>query len=91
MIAIGKILVTVKNIHEFMEEGSKDFLMKKDMMLTPSAKDFLRNRNYTICFEGDVRIPVETQIRMLLKRDFGITDAAQTERVVELVLKKLKN
>lgn len=91
MIAIGKILVTVKNIHEFMEEGSKDFLMKKDMMLTPSAKDFLRNRNYTICFEGDARIPVETQIRMLLKRDFGITDAAQIERVVELVLKKLKN
>lgn len=90
MIAIGKILVTVKNIHEFIDEGSKDFLLRKDMMLTPSAKDYLRNRSYTICFEGDVRVPLETQIRNLLKREFNITDAAKIERVVELVLKKIK-
>lgn len=90
MIAIGKKLVTVKNICEFYTEGSCEFLLKKDMMLTPSAKDYLRNKNITIFFEGDARVPVETQIRNLLKRDFGINDAALVERVVEVVLKKLK-
>ncbi len=73
-----------------MEAGSTDFVLKKDMILSPGAKDYLRNRSYTICYEGDVKVPLEKQITNLLIRDYGLTDANQIATVVKAVIKKLK-
>jgi ethanolamine utilization cobalamin adenosyltransferase len=95
---IGKILVTIKNINEFLVPGSQNFVLKKDMMLTPGAKDYLRNNSYTICFKENVSENVkekeeslEIKVRRILESEFNIKDKRQIEVIANAVIEKLKN
>jgi len=89
---IGKILVTIKNINEFLVPGSQNFVLKKDMMLTPGAKDYLRNNSYTICFKENVKEEsLEIKVRRILESEFNIKDKRQIEVIANAVIEKLKN
>lgn len=92
MSTIGKILVTIKNINEFLVPGSQNFVLKKDMMLTPGAKDYLRNNSYTICFKENVKEEsLEIKVRRILESEFNIKDKRQIEVIANAVIEKLKN
>ncbi len=96
MSTIGKILVTIKNINEFLVPGSQNFVLKKDMMLTPGAKDYLRNNSYTICFkenekENEKEESLEIKVRRILESEFNIKDKRQIEVIANAVIEKLKN
>lgn len=96
MSTIGKILVTIKNINEFLVPGSQNFVLKKDMMLTPGAKDYLRNNSYTICFKENVKEKekeesLEIKVRRILESEFNIKDKKQIEVIASAVIEKLKN
>lgn len=97
MSTIGKILVTIKNINEFLVPGSQNFVLKKDMMLTPGAKDYLRNNSYTICFKENVSENVkekeeslDCKVRRILEDSFNIKDKDKIEKITKAVIQKLK-
>ena len=50
MRVIAKKLITKNNFQEFISELDDKIYITKDMMLTPGAKDILRNKGIIICF-----------------------------------------
>lgn len=51
MIIIGKQLITKKNFQEFISSVDKKIYITKEMILTPGAKDEIRNLGIVICFD----------------------------------------
>lgn len=46
-----KILITKKNINEYLDAKTCSLVMGPDMILTPGAKDEVRERNYAIVYK----------------------------------------
>lgn len=87
MSTIGKILITVNNISEFLVPGSQNFVLTKDMILTPGAKDYLRNNSYRISFRDDKKEnSLEGEIRRILESDFKIKSKDQLDIITKKVI-----
>lgn len=45
-----KKLITIRNINDYLAEGEKEFYVDKTMIISPGAKDFLRNKGIVIVY-----------------------------------------
>ena len=84
-----KILITKKNINEYLDAKTCRLVMEPDMILTPGAKDEVRERNYAIVYkeisESSDEISLEDRIKCILKNDYNVED----EALLKLLVKKI--
>ena len=70
------------------------FYMDGTVILTPGAKDVLRNKGVTIVYgakpETSEEDPLEATVAALLKKEYGITDEAQVKAVSCKVVDMIK-
>lgn len=83
---MSKKLILGSNVQEYIC-GDKLYV-EKDMILTPGAKDYCKERNITLVYgEPETKEPVETlreKVTRILKNDFNIVD----ENLVNTILRK---
>lgn len=83
-----KILITKKNINEYLDAKTCSLVMGPDMILTPGAKDEVRERNYAIVYkisESSDEVSLEDRIKCILKNDYNVED----EALLKLLVKKI--
>ncbi|WDV45088.1 hypothetical protein PV797_16400 [Clostridiaceae bacterium M8S5] len=99
---MGKLLVTKNNLSQFMEQGDSEFYVEQKMILSPSAKDMLRNKNITIVYgqkkqkqkqeqeqENDESSQIVTLIAKVLVEDFKIYDQNKINCITKRVLERI--
>lgn len=79
-----KKLITLENVEEFIV--GDELNMSKDMILLPKVNDYLKNKGVKIRYVSDSCKSLEERIKLILTKDFNISD----ERVISEVLKKVK-
>lgn len=79
-----KKLITLENVEEFIV--GDELNMSKDMILLPKVNDYLKNKGVKIRYVSDSCKSLEERIKLILTKDFNISD----ERVIGEVLKKIK-
>lgn len=79
-----KKLITLENVEEFIV--GDELNMSKDMILLPKVNDYLKNKGVKIRYVSDSFKSLEERIKLILTKDFNISD----ERVIGEVLKKVK-
>ena len=79
-----KKLITLENVEEFIV--GDELNMSKDMILLPKVNDYLKNIGVKIQYVSDSCKSLEERIKLILTKDFNISD----ERVIGEVLKKVK-
>lgn len=79
-----KKLITLENVEEFIV--GDELNMSKDMILLPKVNDYLKNKGVKIRYVSDSCESLEERIKLILTKDFNISD----ERVIGEVLKKVK-
>ena len=79
-----KKLITLENVEEFIV--GDELNMSKDMILLPKVNDYLKNKGVKIRYVSDSSKSLEERIKLILTKDFNISD----ERVIGEVLKKVK-
>ena len=79
-----KKLITLENVEEFIV--GDELNMSKDMILLPNVNDYLKNKGVKIRYVSDSCKSLEERIKLILIKDFNISD----ERVIGEVLKKVK-
>ncbi|SCY24089.1 hypothetical protein [Desulfoluna spongiiphila] len=90
---MAKKLVSEKGVDEIIVGGS--VYMDGSIILTPGAKDVLRNKGVTIVYgprpETSEEDRLEAMVADLLKKEYGITDDAQVKAVSSKVVEMIKN
>ncbi|MBC2854460.1 hypothetical protein [Cetobacterium sp. 2G large] len=79
-----KKLITLENVEEFIV--GDELNMSKYMILLPKVNDYLKNKGVKIRYVSDSCKSLEERIKLILTKDFNISD----ERVIGEVLKKVK-
>lgn len=79
-----KKLITLENVEEFIV--GDELNMSKDMILLLKVNDYLKNKGVKIRYISDSCKSLEERIKLILSKDFNISD----ERVIGEVLKKVK-
>lgn len=79
-----KKLITLENVEEFIVED--ELSMSKNMILLPKVNDYLKNKGVKIKYVSDSCKSLEERIKLILTKEFNVTD----ERVIGEVLKKVK-
>ena len=79
-----KKLITLENVEEFIV--GDELNMSKDMILLPKVNDYLKNKGVKIRYVSDSCKSLGERIKLILTKDFNISD----ERVIGEVLKKVK-
>ena len=79
-----KKLITLENVEEFIV--GDELNMSKDMILLPKVNDYLKKKGVKIRYVSDSFKSLEERIKLILTKDFNISD----ERVIGEVLKKVK-
>ncbi|WP_300671295.1 hypothetical protein [Desulfoluna sp.] len=89
---MAKKLVSEKDVETLVCGGN--FYMDGSIILTPGAKDFLRNKGVTIVYgakpERSEEDQLEATVAALLKKEYGITDEAQVKAVSGKVVEIIK-
>lgn len=75
-----KKLVTIGNFSEFIS-GNK-FIASKDMIITPGAKDKIREAGAEVVYENQ---GLELKIKEILIKEFNITDDSMIEKVLDKI------
>lgn len=98
---MSRTLITKQNYREFLDPGEKTITLCGKMILTPGAKDFLREENIKICY-GERKEPEKTaieeigpekwslkeRIQDLLKKEFQCDDEALATRIASMIEKR---
>lgn len=79
-----KKLITLENVEEFIVED--ELSMSKNMILLPKVNDYLKNKGVKIKYVSDSCKSLEERIKLILTKEFNVTD----EKVIGEVLKKVK-
>lgn len=79
-----KKLITLENVEEFIV--GDELSMSKNMILLPKVNDYLKNKGVKIKYVSDSCKSLEERIKLILTKEFNVTD----ERVIGEVLKKVK-
>jgi len=102
---MAKQLVRRDNIEEFISHDENKLYVGQSLILTPGAKDYLREKNITVVY-GEVKKPetpsaaptsittsidLSGRIEQLLQSDFSITDRQLISEVTKKVLEKLES
>lgn len=89
---MGKKLVNEKGVEAHIVGGS--FYMDGSVILTPGAKDVLRNKGVTIVYGAKPEMGEEDQLEAtvaaLLKKEYGITDDAKVKAVSSQVVDMIR-
>ncbi|BCS95511.1 hypothetical protein DSLASN_11430 [Desulfoluna limicola] len=89
---MAKKLVSDKGVEALIVGGN--FYMDGTIILTPGAKDVLRNKGVTIVYgprpEMSDDDQLEATVAALLKKEYGITDEAQVKAVSCKVVDMIK-
>ncbi|SFH66227.1 hypothetical protein SAMN05192551_10253 [Tindallia magadiensis] len=94
---MAKKLITIHNIHSYLEPESKSFMMDKEMLLTSGAKDYLRQKGYTIDLKQQISSTkkeaakdcLTEQVKKLVIQDFQIKDPQLQRQVIKAVMEKI--
>lgn len=79
-----KKLITLENVEEFIV--GDELSMSKNMILLPKVNDYLKNKGVKIKYVSDSCKSLEERIKLILTKEFNVTD----EKVIGEVLKKVK-
>lgn len=97
---MGKILLTKKNIEEYVSQDKNKVYLNRNMILTPGAKDYIRNKGMCIVFEEKSGSPkglqytsqlemMEMKISKILKENYDITDNKKIDDICSIVLNRI--
>ncbi len=90
---MAKKLVSEKGVEALVVGDT--FYMDGTIILTPGAKDVLRNKGVTIAYgprpERCEEDPLEAAVAALLKKEYGICDDAQVKAVSAKVIEIIKS
>ncbi|WP_129599623.1 hypothetical protein [Anaerophilus nitritogenes] len=87
---MGKILVTKNNINQYICENK--IYLDKEMILSPGAKDILRDKNIMIVYEQkDEILDMKNSICRILLEDYNIEDDKTRDKILQKVLNKINN
>ena len=75
-----KKLVTIGNFSEYIS-GNK-FVATGDMIITPGARDKIREGGAEIVYENQ---NLELKIKEILEKDFNITDNSMVQKVINKI------
>lgn len=98
---MSRTLITKQNYREFLDPGEKTITLCEKMILTPGAKDFLREQNIKICY-GERKEPgitpieekspekwtLKDRVQDLLKKEFQCDDEALASRIATMIEKE---
>jgi len=90
---MAKKLVSEKGVDEFIVDGN--VYMDGSIILTPGAKDVLRNKGVSIVYGAKPEMckkdQLEATVAALLKKEYGITDDVQIKAVSCKVVEMIKD
>lgn len=97
---MGKILLTKNNIEAYISKGQSKIYVDKNMILTSSAQDIIRNRGISIIYDTSREEASEDttysetgtiikQVIKMLRDQHGITEEAHIKTACHLILKKI--
>ena len=75
-----KKLVTIGNFSEYIC-GTK-FVASNDMMITPGAKDKIREAGVEIVYENQ---DLELKIKEILEKEFNISDNSMVQKIIDKI------
>ena len=75
-----KKLVTIGNFSEYI--SGKKFVASHDMIITPGARDKIREAVAEIVYENQ---SLELKIKEILEKDFNITDDSMVQKVINKI------
>ena len=75
-----KKLVTIGNFSEYI--SGKKFVATSDMIITPGARDKIREAGAEIVYENQ---SLELKIKEILEKDFNITDDSMVQKVINKI------
>ncbi len=86
---MAKKLIHKNNIHEIYKEGEGEIFLSKEMILTPSAKDFIREKGITPTYKEISKAKEETleeKIERILKDDFHMEDKKLIPKILDKIM-----
>lgn len=97
---MGKILLTHKNVGDYISEDEKYIYIDKTMIFTPGAKDLIRNRGIMVVYGEKPQIEetyskpfnmetLKENIETILREDYNITDKLSVDQVCSLMLEEV--
>lgn len=97
---MGKILLTKKNIEEYIAKDEKKVYIGGDMILAPSAKDVIRSKGITIVYDEKPTKDkdsnyclnaefIKKDIVKILKEDYRIIDNEAIDKLYNEILDKI--
>lgn len=97
---MAKVLLTNKNIENYIAEDKKHIYISKDIIVTPGAKDLIRNRGISmiygekpcteIVYDNGFNInTLKENIKTILREDYNITDKLSIDKVCSLMLEEV--
>ena len=75
-----KKLVTIGNFSLYI--SGKKFIASSDMIITPGARDKIREAGAEIVYENQ---SLELKIKEILEKDFNITDNSMVQKVINKI------
>lgn len=75
-----KKLVTIGNFSEYILD--KKFIASSNMIITPGARDKIREAGAEIVYENQ---DLELRIKQILEKDFNITDNSMVQKVIDKI------
>ncbi len=85
---MGKKLITAGNFLEHVSDNR--IIVTENMLITPSAKDKLRERGIEVVYgqeccsrPEETDVSFERKVVKMLIKDFGITDTSVIQKVIE--------
>ncbi|MCJ8343409.1 MAG: hypothetical protein MJH09_11285 [Cetobacterium sp.] len=76
---MGKILVKLDKVNEYICDNY--FYQNKDMIISPTVKDYLKEKNIEIIYDYNLK----KRIEIILNKDYEITDSAKIKKIIEKV------
>ncbi|MCF6466275.1 hypothetical protein [Clostridium sp. Cult2] len=93
---MSKILITQKNLDEYLEENSKEILIDSTMILSPIAQDLIKERGIKTIYKTapkviklDTDVLIE-KISSILYEEYSYTNKDDIRRIVKRVLEKIR-
>lgn len=95
---MSRTLITRQNHRDFLDPGNKSVTISNEMMLTPGAKDFLREQQIRIIYEDQKRenperqcteevkeCPLTERVYLMMKEEFGTDDRNLAQKIARLI------
>ncbi|MFH5835173.1 hypothetical protein ACHAL6_03730 [Proteiniclasticum sp. C24MP] len=95
---MSRTLITRQNYREFLNPDEKSVSICSGMILTPGAKDFLREQQIRIIYEDQKKeepgrkcseevkeCPLTERVYLMMKEEFGTDDRNLAQKIASLI------